>query len=156
MTLKIKSLFFSALTIILLTSCGNMFGDEIARLPINEISTGGDNLIIKEVTLDLEKDDNISFWSELDFSFEGNAESLFKVRIFKGEEEIDFLEFDPTKKNISLNEVKTSINGKTKWKFTGKNASYIIKEKGSYTFKSIFVTDNPTLQLNKAELVLKK
>ena len=60
-------------------------------------------------------------------------------------------------KNITIGEVKTTIMNKTKWRFTGKNAKITFKENGQYRFVSqLIASENPTLTIKKAELVLKK
>ncbi|WP_420572473.1 hypothetical protein [Kordia sp.] len=134
-----------------------MVGEEIARLEINQVSTHTDNLVIKEVDLALKKGDEIAFWSEMDFKYEGNAELRFKIEILKDGEKYGGLEIDPTDKNMTIGETKTVFNSKTNWSFTGKNAEIEIKEDGKYTFKGILVaTKNATLEITKAEVVLKQ
>jgi len=47
--------------------------------------------------------------------------------------------------------------GKTNWSFSGKNSEIKIEEDGYYTFKGILVaSENETLKVTKAEIVLKK
>ena len=54
-------------------------------------------------------------------------------------------------------EVKKVLGNKTSWSFSGKMKHITIKEDGDYIFKAILrSSDNPTLNINKAELVLKK
>lgn len=138
---------------IILSSCT---GEEVGRLPVNAISTE-DNLIIKEQSLNLKKGDEIGIWSEMDMEYEGDAPVRFKVQILKDGKEFGGLEIDPTDKNISMGEVKTTIMDKTSWSFTGKNKSLTIEEDGNYIFKALLVAaPNNTLKIKKAELVLKK
>lgn len=144
------------ISVLFLTNCG-LTGEEIARLPINEISKNDDNLIIKEVNLDLKKGDEIAIWSDMDFKHEGEVALLFKVEILKNGENLGGFEIDPTDKNLTIGEMKKSINGKTDWSFTGKNSKIKIEDNANYTFKGILIaSDNPTLEITKAELVLKK
>ena len=151
-------LLFSVLSICsLLPSCGALFGEEIGRLPINEISRGEDSLAVKETSLDLKKDQEIAIWSDMDLEYEGNAAFRFRLSILKDGESFKLIEIDPTDKNVTVGEVQSTIMGKTNWSFSGKNGSFVVPEDANYTFKGVFVTsENPTIVVNKAELVFKK
>ncbi len=152
--ISILSLFLS---LSLLTGCEALTNKEIARLPINQVSTNDNNLIIKEASLDLKKGEEIAIWSDMDMKYEGNVTLRFKIEILKNGEKMTMLEMDPTDKNLTIGEVKTNIMGKTNWSFTGKNSEIKIEEEGNYTFRGILLaSDNPTLQVKKAEIVLKK
>jgi len=151
------SLLITAATILIFTGCSALTGEEVGRLPINQVSTDDDNLIMKEISLDLKKDEQIAIWSDMDIKFEGDVALIFRVEVLKNGEILNGFEIDPTDKNITIGEVKTSVMGKTDWRFSGKNGDYKIEEDGNYTFKGILVaSENPTLQVNKAEIVLKK
>lgn len=139
-----------------LSACDSLFGKEIARLPINTLSTPG-NDAFREVSLPLKKDDAISIWSDMDLSYQGEAPVRFQLLILKNGAAFQQTELDPTDKNVSVSEVKTTINGKTDWSFSGKNGEVKIPENATYTFKARLVAaENPTLKIIKAELVLKK
>lgn len=139
-----------------LLGCNALTGEEIARLTINKVSTQG-NFFAKEATLDLKKGDELSFWSDMDIAYEGDATLQFKVKIFKNQTKVSQFEIDPTKKSITIGEVKTSVMGKTKWSFSGKNHEYIIEEDATYRITSILVASKSlTLEVKKAELVIKK
>ncbi|MCP4520474.1 MAG: hypothetical protein GY827_02065 [Cytophagales bacterium] len=138
---------------IFLWGCG---GEEIGRLPINKISREG-NVTIKEVTLELKKDEELGLWSEMDMEYEEEASFRFQVIIMKDGKEYEKFQIDPTKKNVSLGESKITLNGKTSWEFTGRNTAYKVKEDGTYIFKSrLIASENPSIILNKAELVIKR
>lgn len=140
----------------LLTGCDAMMGKEVARLPINEVSTSGHE-VVKEATVQLQKDDKIALWSDMDLAYEGDAPVRFQVRVTKDGAPFKELQLDPTEKNVTIGEVKTNLNGSVKWSFSGKNAELVVPEAGSYTFKAVLVAaPNPTLRVAKAELVLKK
>lgn len=151
------SFLIVAFTSILFTACSAITGEEVGRLPINQVSTDDDNLIIKEISLDLKKDEKIAIWSDMDIEYEGKVALRFKMEILKNGENFGGLEIDPTDKNITIGEVKTSLMGKTDWRFSGKNSEIKIEEDGNYTFKGILVaSENSTLKVTKAEIVLKK
>ena len=150
---KIISLLVLSLTI---WGCDAITGKEIGRLPINQVSTE-DNLIIKEVNLDLKKGDEVGIWSDMDFEYEGDVAFRFRMEILKDGEKQNGFEIDPTDKNITKGEVRTTLMDKTDWSFVGKNSEIQIVEDGKYTFRDILVaSENPTLKLTKAEIVLKK
>ncbi|QJX48527.1 hypothetical protein HMJ29_17030 [Hymenobacter taeanensis] len=139
-----------------LSSCDAVFGKEIARLPINAISTQGHE-VVREVSVQLKKDENIAVWSDMDMAYEGEAPVQFQVEMLKDGKAFNQLAIDPTDKNITIGEVKTSINGKTNWRFSGKNAAFTVPENATYLFRARLVAaDNPSLKIEKAELVLKK
>ena len=138
------------------TGCDALTGKEVGRLQINQLSTK-ENLIAKETTLDLKKNDEIGIWSDMDIAYEGDVALRFRVEVKKDGKTIGGFEVDPTEKNITIGEVKTTVMGKTDWSFTGKNNVYKIESDGKYTFKGILVaSDNATLKVTKAEIVFKK
>ena len=150
-----KAIIILILPVLLNFSCSSLTGEEVARFSINKVSID-DNFIIKEIKLDLIKDDEIYVWSEMNFSHQDNVDLRFKLVILKDGEKYGSLELDPIDKNISIGEVKTTVNGKTNWRFSGKNSEIKIKEDGLYTFKAILVaSENPSLVIRKAELVFK-
>lgn len=141
----------------LLASCDALMGKEVARLPINEVSTSGHE-VVKEATLQLKKDDKIALWSDMDLGYEGGDSPVrFQVQVTKDGAPFKELQLDPTEKNVTIGEVKTDVNGSVSWRFSGKNAELVIPDAGSYTFRARLVAAaNPTLRVTKAELVLKK
>lgn len=152
---KLFSILVLMFSFSVLVSCG-LTGEEIARLPINEVSTSNAHLTIKEAELDLIKGDKIAIWPEMDFKHEGELDLLFKIEVLKNGEVYGLLDIDLTDKNIAIGELKTAINGKTNWRFSGKNSQIAIKEDGTYTFTGILTaSENPTLDITKAEVVLK-
>lgn len=153
----LESILMLAVSFTLLSGCDALIGKEVARLSINQISTDGNDLIIKEASLDLKKGEKIAIWSEMDIQYEGDVALRFKMNILKNGEYFVGLEIDPTDKNITIGEIKTSLMGKTDWEFTGKNAEVEIEEDGSYTFRGLLVaSENPTLEVTSAIIVLKK
>ena len=155
---NILTLSALALSISMLSGCGALTEKEIARLPVNEVSTDEDHLMMQETTLYLKKGEQVGVWSEIDIEYEGNIGLRFRLDIYKGDEPIaEGMEIDPMEKNITLGETKISVNGKVDWSFTGRNTSLTFDEDGEYTFKAILVaSNNPTLKINQAELVLKQ
>ncbi len=139
-----------------LINCSAITGEEIGRLEINNVSTGGTNIFDDEITLDLKRDDKIAFWSDMDMEYEDDVKLRFRVKVFKNGTKISEFEIDPTNKNITLGELKSDIMGKTKWSFSGKNHELKIEEDGAYTIKGILIASkNPSLKITKAELVIK-
>lgn len=139
----------------LISACG-ITGQEVGRLSINKLSTPG-SLMIKEVTLDLKKGETLLIWSEMDVEYEDDVVMQFKMDVLKNGAPFGSFEINPTDKSISLGELKKTFNRKTTWSFSGKNSELKIEEDGKYNFKAIFVSsDNPTLKVNKAEVVFKK
>jgi hypothetical protein len=154
---KRLSLLALPIVIAVLLGCGALMGEEVARLSINQVSTDENQPIVKEVSLDLKKDDEIMIWSDMDIEYEGNVEFRFIITILKDGEHFGEFEIDPTDKNITVGEMKTCIMEKTEWRFSGKNTELLIEENAHYTFKGMLVaSENPTLKVTKAEVILKK
>jgi hypothetical protein len=142
--------------LLLFLGCTAMVGEEIGRLKINELSPEN-QLVIKEVALDLKKGDEIGIWSDIDIEYEDDIILRFRIGVDKDGEEHGRFEIDPTEKSITTGELKRTIMRKTNWKFMGKNSKIKIEEDGKYTFKGLLVaSDNPSLKITKAEIVLKK
>ncbi|HEX8330329.1 MAG TPA: hypothetical protein VF629_22555 [Hymenobacter sp.] len=140
----------------LLAGCDALLGKEVARLPINELSTTGHE-VVKEATVQLQKDDKVALWSDMDLAYEGDSPVRFRVQVIKDGAPFKELQIDPTEKNVTIGEVKTNVNGSVNWSFSGKNAELVVPAAGSYTFKAMLVASaNPSLRVTKAELVLKK
>jgi hypothetical protein len=148
--------YLTILTLLLLSGCSALTGEEVGRLAINQLSSA-DNLIKKEASVVLKPGDEIAFWSEMDMEYEGEPTIRFRISITKDGKDLGSMEVDPRKKDMTLGEVKTSIGDKTSWSFSGRGAIIPITEEGNYTFEAILLaSDNPTLVIKKAELVLKK
>ena len=152
-----KKLIVLIILTITLIGCDSITGEEIGRLSINEVSTGNDNKILNEFTVSLKKGDEIGLWSEMDMKYTGEVTLTFKLTMFKNSKRIATIDIDPTDKYITIGEIQKSINGKTDWSFLGKNTSLTIDDDATYTFKGILIaTNNPTLQINQAEVVFKR
>ena len=90
-------------------------------------------------------------------AYEGEAPLRFQVEVTQNGAAFRRLVLDPTAKNISIGEVKTSFNDRVSWRFAGKNTELEIPADGRYTFWARLVAaPNPTLKIAKAELVLKQ
>lgn len=153
----LKKLLIVLVLPLLLISCDAFTGEEIARLEINRVSTGSGNIFDDEVILELKKGDKILFWSDMNITYEGITKLRFNVKIFKDGVKIKQMEIDPTKKSITVGEVKTELMGKTNWSFSGKNSEFKIDEDGNYGIKAILVaSNNGSLTVTKAELIIKK
>lgn len=154
---QLLSLLIVAVTFAFLAGCSALIGEEVARLPINQVSTDDEPLILKETSLNLKKDDEIAIWSDIDIEYEGDIDLRFRLEIVKDGEKFGGLEIDPRDKYITIGEIKSSVMGKTDWSFSGKNSEIKIEEDGNYNFKGILIAShNPSLIVNKAEIVLKK
>ena len=151
-----RKLFPLFIIILISFSCSTLTGEEVGRLKINELSPEN-HLVIKEATLDLKKGDEIGIWSDIDIEYENDIALRFRIGVNKDGQQHGRFEIDPFEKNITIGELKTSVLGKTDWRFMGKNTKIKIDEDGEYTFKGLLVaSDNPSLKITKAEIVLKK
>lgn len=151
-----KKLFYLFFAVFLFAGCDAILGKEIARVPVNEISA--DTAVApKEVALPLKKEEKVVLWSDMDIEYEGDVQLLFQVEVLANGKSVELLEFDPREKNMTMNEVKTTMGNQTDWQFEGKNASYQAREDAEYTFRCRLVSsENSTLVVNKAEIVIRK
>jgi hypothetical protein len=154
--MKTVHLLTLALFAATLCSCEALTGKELARLPVNAVSTEGD-IRSQEATLDLKAKDEVAIWSHMDMEYDGDLQFRFKIQLLKEAEPISLFEVDPTEKNITVGETRTQFGGHTNWSFTGKNETVTIADDGRYTFRAILVaSDTVGLRLRTAEVVLKK
>ncbi len=138
-----------------LMSCDAITGKEVARVEINTISNH--ELSIKETRLDLKKGDNIAFWTDLDMEYEGDLGLVYNIEVVRDTTVLGQMELNALDASIKMMEVKTTFGDKTSWSFNGKIGSLGIDTDGHYTIKAIIrSSDNPTLNLKKADLVIKK
>lgn len=150
-----KALLFTLFSAILLSACGNEFGDEVARLPIKELSN--EELKFQEVSLELKKGDELSFWTDLDIEFDVELELGYGVEIYRGETMLDVLQLDAFAVNPILNETTVTIGKNTKQSYMGKMESLLIEEDDTYVFKAVLISSEfPPLNIAKADLVIKQ
>lgn len=139
----------------LVTACG-ITGEEVARMSFKNISTQ-DSLYIEYSTLELKAGDKVNLWTEMNLEYEGSLGLEYRLMVLKDSDTLGTLQLNPFERDISMGEVKTEFGNKTRWKFSGRMDRLDIEEDGSYEFKGILVSsENPTLQLKTAELVLKQ
>ncbi len=137
-------------------NCTALTGEEIARIPIKEVSTEN-NIKMQEVSLDLKALDEVSVWSDMDFEWDKKVELRFIIEVLKNGEEFEDYEINPIEKSVTYGEAKTEMFGAHKWHFFGKNLQIRIEEDANYTFKIMLVaSNNPSLIINRADIVLMK
>jgi hypothetical protein len=150
-----KNLLFLVLIVITISGCDKLFGEEVARVKIDQLSNN--ELFIKETILNLKKDEEISLWADMDMDYETNLSLVYSIEIWKDGKLLGNFDLDAMDVNPRMMEVKTSFNDKTSWSYSGKMKSFKAEDTGTYLFKAILrSSENPTLILNKAELVFKK
>lgn len=139
----------------LIVSCNYLTSEEIGRLSFKSSSSVKTDKF-KELQIDLKKGDVIYFWSNMDVEYRDDVDLRFKVEIHKNSSKYTVLEIDPTDKNITIGEAKSTFGNRTTWSFTGKNEEVEIHEDARYTFKASLLTSaNSSLIINKADLVLR-
>jgi hypothetical protein len=141
--------------ILLLVACNALTGEEVGRLSVNKVSTE-DNLASQETFVELKAHDEIVFWSDMDMEYEGNVDLRFRIVVKKDGKPYQNLELDPTVKDLTIGETKTTLNDKTSWSYFGQNIIFNVQEDGKYTFAILVASENSTLIIRKAELVLKR
>ncbi|CAN5489073.1 hypothetical protein BH10BAC1_BH10BAC1_13380 [soil metagenome] len=144
------------LFLLTLTACDALKSKEVARIPINQISNANAP-DWKSTTIDLDKDDKLFFWTDMNIEYEGDLQLEYQVQIIKDTDTIGYVHLRPFEKNVTIGEVKTTFFNKTTWSFSGSIDFLKIKETGKYTFRSaLFASKTDGVLLKKADLVLKK
>jgi hypothetical protein len=132
-----------------------MMGDEVGRLSFNQGSQ--DELDFKETTVHVGDGEVIEFWTEIDIEYENDLGLFFGVEVWLDDEGKAVYQMDALKTNPTLKQVSTSFGNKTSTSYTGKMNFVTIEKGGDYTFKVwLNTSDNPTLVVHQAELVLTK
>ncbi len=146
----------SVLFLLCLVACDALMGEEIARVPVNKLSTENEQFI-EQTTLSLEANSEISFWTDLDLKYEGALGLMYKVDVWKDSVRLGGMDLDALNPSISMMEVRTEVNDKVNWSFQGKLGEITLEEPGEYTFKIILLSsDNPSLSIEKSDFLLKK
>ncbi|MGZ4048472.1 MAG: hypothetical protein ACXVPU_15515 [Bacteroidia bacterium] len=154
--MKLLQKLFIYAFISILVSCDSLSSKEVARIPVNTISDI-DHPDWKITSLDLKAGEKLWFWTDMDIEYKGNPELTYQIQLIKNADTLGYIEFHPFDKKITLGEIKTTLFGKTKWSFKGSMDFLKIKENGKYTFRAILASSqNQSVKLNKADLVLKK
>lgn len=144
------------LTLGFIYGCDAISAEEVARLSFDKVATQED-LNIQTTDLELKAGDKLQVWTEMSMEYEGSLGLEYKVMVTKGADTLAFLQLDPEEKDITMGEVKTSFGSETKWRFSGRMSKITIEDDGLYTFSSVLAaSENPSLKLKKADLVLKK
>ncbi len=151
-TKKASTLTCLIIGVFMLTGCSSPLKQEIARLPLMHDAPQPET-----VSFFLEAGEEITFWSKMDMEYTGNIPLQMIIEVHKDDELQERITFDPRDKNITIGEVRKTFGNKTSWRFTGKNGTLPIIEDGNYTFyASMFASEDPTVMIETADLILKK
>ena len=139
-----------------IAGCSPTTGEEIARIKLDRASTGG-SPAIKELEIDLKAGEKIYLWNEMDLTYEGEVALLFQIQVINGTDTLGVMRFNPLDNDMIIGEVKNTVGGITNWEFSGYSKFWTIKKDGNYQLKAFLSTNgNETLQMRKADLVLRK
>ena len=138
-----------------LTGCT---GEEVGRIPVNAVSTDSLNTVIKEsAPISLKKGDKLYAWAVMDMEYEGELQLQFSIEMIRDGNSLGVVEMNPMENDVKMNAVETAFGNKTTASYSGRMNYINIPEGGNYVFRALLSSnDNPTLKLNKAELVFKK
>ncbi len=151
----LKHLFIISLTVIAV-ACAALSSKEIGRLsftrPLDDVKPEW-----KKMELSLKQGEILRFWADMDLEYDGSVDMIYSIRLVKGTDTLVVPDLNPFEKKITVGEVKTTVMGKTKWRFSGQMHTIDIKEDGTYTVMARFSSSmNNSLKLRKADLVFKK
>jgi hypothetical protein len=86
---------------LVLAGCDALTGEEVGRLPINQVSSEV-NLIKREASVVLKSGDEIALWTEMDMEYEGDVLILLRIAITKNGKDLGKMEIDPRKKDMTI------------------------------------------------------
>ncbi|MNJ90971.1 hypothetical protein D3C87_86120 [compost metagenome] len=147
-----KGLFLLITGALLLTACADMNAKEILRVKMSK-----PGYLPSYSFARMKKGDKIAIWSDMDFSYTGSRIELdVQVELYLKDSLYETIEFSPTRKSLTLNEVKETEGSRTNWKFSGKNEEIVIKEDGNYKCIAYLKSPKISFRSKKAEIVLKR
>ncbi len=153
--MRFRQILFAAASSLLLYSCDAITAEEVARVSIDK--TSNKELFVKEMSLDLKEGESVSFWTEMDLEYQDNLSLIYTIEVWRDSVKQGGFQLDAMDTNPTMNEVKTSFNNNTSWSYTGKMDKLKIEKDGNYTFKAVInSSENPSLVIRKADLILKK
>ncbi len=155
-TCTTTSILLILLTLGFTYGCDAISAEEVARMSFEKASTQ-EELHIQSTEVELKAGDKLQIWTEMSMEYEGPLGLEYQLLMIKGADTLAMYQLDPEDKDVTMGEVKTSFGSETKWRFSGRMAKIAIEDDGLYTFSSLLAaSENPSLQLKKADLVLKK
>lgn len=151
----LKHIFITSLVLIA-AACAALSAKEAGRLSFKNPS-GSIMPEWKKTDLHLKQGEILRFWADMDLVYDGAVDLSYRVKLVKGADTLVETDLNPFEKNVTVNEVKTTVMGKTSWRFSGQMHTLEIKESGTYRVLATFYSSlNNRMKLNKADLVLKK
>ena len=110
-----------------------------------------------ELELDLKKNQNISFWSDIDMYYEDSVQLEYQFKILKNSKLIGSFSFDPRLTTMKTVDDKIIEENKTWWKINGKGMNYKVTESANYSLQfAVVINNNQTFRINYADLIIKK
>lgn len=144
-----------ALSLAGLVCCDALTGKEVGRNTFAAVSTP-EKTEYKRTNLTLAKGEKIQFWADMDIAYDGPLELEFFVQLPKALG-LPSRRLDPLHSSLTVGEVKTVVGEHTSRSFSGRMGSFEAPAAGEYDFGTLLLSsDNPTLQIKKADLVFKK
>jgi hypothetical protein len=154
MKLAIKSLVLSLILVV--SACAALSSKEVTRIPISTVSTE-EQLDWKSTSLDLKKGDKLWLWTDIDIEYEGDLGLEYQVKVYRDKDTLGMVRLNPLDCKVKMMEVSTTLMNKSTRSYQGNMDVMEIKQSGNYRFEAILVSNgNQSLQLKKADLVLKK
>ncbi len=148
--LVISTLFFSACS-------DSTASTEIARFSPGAITAYKNGVFIAEDTLKLKADEPLEIWTEMDYSYEGKQNLLFRVVLFDGEEYLTEFYVDPEKAKRYETDFKEDRDSLIYRKTNAYNGPFKVEKDSEYNIKVMLMgLKNPSFDINRADLILKQ
>lgn len=144
-----------ALSLTGLVSCDALTGKEVGRATFTAVATP-EKMAYQTTKLKLTKGEKIQLWADMNIAYDGPLELEFFMQLPKALG-LPSQRLDALHTNLTVGEVKTVVNEHTTRSFSGRMGSFEAPATAEYNFGTLLISsNNPTLQIKKADLVFKK
>ncbi|WP_421752812.1 hypothetical protein [Croceimicrobium sp.] len=144
------------LIVLMLSACHEKGMTELSRFSPHNLTSPQGEFFIAEDSLRLEANQTLELWSDMDYSYSGDQNLLFRVVIFVDGEYLREFYINPSSTENRERESRSQDGDRISESYYGLNGPIEIQKAGDYNFKVLLMGQkDPSLEIRKADLVLK-
>ena len=118
--MKKFKLVFIAILFLAIAACAGMFGEEVARVPINKISSD-EKTYVESISIDMKAGEELALWTDLDIEYTGTLELEYQIIVIVDKEDtLEMIRFDAFQNDASFNKRTVTINNETTYSIMGR------------------------------------
>lgn len=153
---RLRSSLLGFLIILMAAACHDEGMTEISRFSPHNLTSAQGEFYIAEDTLNLDANQSLEIWSDMDYSYSGNQNLLFRVVIFVDGEYLREFYINPSSTEKREHESHQQEGDRISESYYGFNGPIEIQKAGTYNFKVLLMGQkDPSLEIRKADLILK-